>query len=75
VYPNPSGTGQLALRLPAGPAAGTLELLNALGQQVRQQALTGAAEQTLSTRGLAAGVYTLRLLRGAEVLTKKVVLE
>jgi hypothetical protein len=75
VYPNPSNTGQLTLRLSAGHAAGRATLLNALGQQVQTQALTSAAEQTLSTRQLAAGVYTLRVQLGSEVLTRKVVLE
>jgi hypothetical protein len=35
----------------------------------------GTAEQTLSTRGLAAGLYTLRVQIGQDVLTRKVVLE
>jgi hypothetical protein len=74
VYPNPSRTGQLTLRLPAA-TAGSVALLNALGQPVRQQPLSAALEQQISTRGLAAGVYTLRVQAGSEVLTRKVVLE
>ena len=75
VFPNPSNTGQLTLRLtsPAGP--GQAVLLNALGQTVRQQPLNGALEQTFSTRFLAAGLYTLRVTVGGQVLTRKVVLE
>jgi hypothetical protein len=76
VYPNPSNTGQLTLKLsnPAGTSQATL--LNALGQRVRTLSLTaGRIEHTLDTRGLAAGVYTLRVEAGAEVLTRKVVLE
>ncbi|MBF9143217.1 T9SS type A sorting domain-containing protein [Hymenobacter properus] len=75
VYPNPSNTGQLTLRLSGLAHAGQATLLNALGQTVRAQALSTAAEQTLATRGLAAGVYTLRVTSGEQVLTRKVVLE
>jgi hypothetical protein len=75
VYPNPSSTGQLALRLAAGHPAGQATLLNALGQAVLHRALTTAPEQTLSTRGLAAGLYTLRVQLGDQTLTRKVVLE
>jgi hypothetical protein len=76
VYPNPSATGQLTLRLAAGTAGtGTVELLNALGQVVKRQPLAGTAEQQVSTLGLATGLYTLRVQAGAEVLTRKVVLQ
>ena len=76
VYPNPSSTGQLAVRLPGlrGPATATL--LNALGQVVRAQALPGgSAEHTLLTRGLATGLYTLRVQVDGQTFTRKVVLE
>ena len=77
VFPNPSATGQLALRLNgarlAGPGQATL--LNALGQVVFTKALSGTAEQVLSTRGLAAGLYTLRVDVAGQSLTRKVVLE
>jgi hypothetical protein len=75
VYPNPSSTGQLTLKLSGINAAGQATLLNALGQVVRTTALTGTAEQTLPTRGLATGVYTLRVEANGQVLTRKVVLE
>jgi hypothetical protein len=75
VYPNPSNTGQLTLRL-SKLGKGEATLLNALGQSVRTQALSsGTAEQTISTRGLATGVYTLRVQIGDDILTRKVVLE
>jgi hypothetical protein len=75
VYPNPSNTGQLTLRL-SKLGKGEATLLNALGQQVRTQALSSStAEQTISTRGLATGVYTLRVQIGDDVLTRKVILE
>ncbi|GAA4356218.1 hypothetical protein GCM10023185_19800 [Hymenobacter saemangeumensis] len=76
VYPNPSSSGQLTLRLEAAPAAGQALLVNALGQQVRALALPAATlEHTLSTRGLAAGIYTLRVQRGSDLLSRKVVIE
>jgi hypothetical protein len=75
VYPNPSNTGQLTLRLSGLSAAGQATLLNALGQVVATKALSGTAEQTMSTRGLATGLYTLRVMAGGQVLTRKVVLE
>ncbi|MBO2012918.1 T9SS type A sorting domain-containing protein, partial [Hymenobacter negativus] len=75
VYPNPSNTGQLTLKLSGISGASQAALLNALGQVVVTKNLTTAAEQTLSTRNLAAGVYTLRVTAGTQVLTRKVVLE
>ncbi|WP_460502595.1 fibronectin type III domain-containing protein, partial [Hymenobacter agri] len=75
VYPNPSNTGQLTLRLSGQTGNGQATLLNALGQVVATKNLTGTAEQTLSTRGLATGLYTLRVTMGGQVLTRKVVLE
>ncbi|MDB5270815.1 MAG: Muc19 precursor [Hymenobacter sp.] len=75
VYPNPSNTGQLTLSLTGVRGAGTVELLNVLGQAVLRQPLATATEQPLSTRGLAAGLYTLRVQAGGEVLTRKVVLQ
>ncbi len=74
VYPNPSNTGSLTLRLD-NPATGQATLYNALGQAVLTQALTAGAEATLPTRGFAAGLYTLRVQTGGAVLTRKVVLE
>jgi hypothetical protein len=75
VYPNPSATGQLTLRLAPGHAAGQATLLNALGQAVRSAIVGTATEQTLSTRALAPGLYTLRIQLGQQTLTRKVVLQ
>ena len=75
VYPNPSNTGTLTLRLSGLSAAGQATLFNALGQAVATKVLSGTAEQTLSTRGLATGLYTLRVTVAGQVLTRKVVLE
>jgi hypothetical protein len=74
VFPNPSTTGQFTLQVARPLGAGTVELLNALGQVVQRQPLA-AGEQTVRTTGLAAGLYTLRVQAGAEVLTRKVVLQ
>ena len=74
-YPNPSNTGQLTLRLSHLNATGSVELLNALGQVAARQPLARGGETTVSTRGLAAGLYTLRVQAGGEVLTRKVVLQ
>ena len=75
VFPNPSSTGQLTLRLSGLGGAGQATLLNTLGQVVLTKALSGNPEQTLATRGLATGVYTLRVTVAGQVLTRKVVLE
>ena len=75
VYPNPSNTGQLTLRLSGQTGNGQATLLNALGQVVATKNLSGTTEQTLSTRGLATGLYTLRVTVAGQVLTRKVVLE
>ncbi|GAA4037530.1 hypothetical protein GCM10022409_23250 [Hymenobacter glaciei] len=75
VYPNPSSTGQLTLRLSGQNGAGQATLLNALGQVVATKNLNGTTEQTLSTRGMATGLYTLRVTVAGQVLTRKVVLE
>ena len=75
VFPNPSSTGQLTLRLAGLGGPGRATLLNALGQQVRTQPLAATAGQVLPTRGLAPGVYTLRVEVAGQVLTRKVVLE
>jgi hypothetical protein len=75
VYPNPSNTGSLTLKLSTAAATGQASLLNALGQVVRTKALSPAAEQSLDTRGLATGLYTLRVETNGLTLTRKVVLE
>ncbi|MBF9223661.1 CUB domain-containing protein [Hymenobacter ruricola] len=76
VYPNPSHTGQLTLKLGGAHGAGQATLLNALGQAVLTQTLANAgAEHTLLTAKLAPGLYTLRVAADGQVLTRKVVLE
>ncbi|MDB5236644.1 MAG: hypothetical protein JWR44_3637, partial [Hymenobacter sp.] len=76
VFPNPSSTGRLTLRLSGPNGPGQATLLNALGQVVLTKALVaGTVDQTLTTQGLATGVYTLRVAVAGQVLTRKVVLE
>lgn len=75
MYPNPSNTGQLTMRLSGLNGVGQAALLNALGQVVSTKNLSGTTEQTMSTRGLATGLYTLRVTVAGQVLTRKVVLE
>ena len=76
VFPNPSNTGQVTLRLSGSRASSQATLLNALGQVVLTKTLLlGNSDQVLPTRGLATGLYTLRVVVGNEVLTRKVVLE
>ena len=77
VYPNPSNTGQLTLKLTTNSlSTARVTLLNALGQAVRTETLrNGSTELVISTRGLATGLYTVRVVAGAEVFTRQVVLE
>ena len=74
VYPNPSNSGRLHLPLQlSGPGHATL--LNALGQAMLTKDLSGTADQTLITSGLAPGVYTLCVATADRILTGRVVLE
>ncbi|MDB5270814.1 MAG: hypothetical protein JWP58_3854 [Hymenobacter sp.] len=75
VFPNPSASGSITLQLARPLGLGTVELLNALGQVVQRQPLAATPAQALPTTGLAAGLYTLRVQAGGEVLTRKVVLQ
>jgi len=78
LYPNPAH-GTFTLAVPAGPlGAAAATLHNALGQvvQVRQLALPAAGgTTTFDVRGLAAGVYSLMLQAGNDVVVKRVVVE
>ncbi|MFD2719186.1 T9SS type A sorting domain-containing protein [Hymenobacter monticola] len=71
--PNPAHEA-FAVTLPAGRAATSAELLNALGQVVRRPAVAGPSFQVL-TNGLAPGVYSLRLTTSAGTVTKRVVVQ
>jgi hypothetical protein len=74
VFPSPSNTGQLTVRLPQG-GQGQVRLLNALGQVVRQQPLTAQPELTFNTRSLAGGLYTVQVELNGSISAQKVVLE
>jgi len=71
-YPNPAHQQLMVLR-PVGRVA-TAELLNSLGQRVRTLALP-TAETTVDLRGLAAGVYTLRLRIDGQPVARRIVVE
>ncbi|WP_460515570.1 T9SS type A sorting domain-containing protein, partial [Hymenobacter jeollabukensis] len=80
VYPNPVAGGAFTLKLSGAgnAAAAEAELLDAVGQVVRRQTLAlrgGAGEQAISTRGLAAGLYSLRLRVGAELVVRKLAIQ
>ena len=76
-YPNPVRTaGAVRFDLPEA-ADVTVSVYNTLGQRVAvlaqgQPMGAGAHEVAFSTRGLAAGVYVVRLEAGAHVGTQKV---
>ncbi|UOQ72588.1 T9SS type A sorting domain-containing protein [Hymenobacter cellulosilyticus] len=80
VFPNPSNTGAITLRIRGAAQTKTVQatLLNALGQQVLTQSVAvqaGAVEATLTVKGMATGIYTLRVKVGDYTITRKVVLE
>ena len=79
LYPNPARAFTI-VALPGVTGASTVqaELLNALGQVVRRQSAALPASGTvftLPTDGLATGVYTLRLMAGSSIVTKRLTVE
>ncbi|MDO7849531.1 choice-of-anchor D domain-containing protein [Hymenobacter sp. M29] len=80
LFPNPtSGSFRLQLPVLSNKAAVAATLLNSLGQTVLTRSLSAPAGQAIDTafdvRGLAAGVYTLRLNVNGTPLVRKVVIE
>ena len=75
VYPNPAH-GQFTLGVPATlrPAAGSLQLYNALGQLVLEQPLhlSASGEQAVDVARLPTGLYTLRLALSSGPATYKI---
>ncbi|MFD1870814.1 choice-of-anchor J domain-containing protein [Hymenobacter bucti] len=71
LYPNPTREGQATLLVPTGTAAGQVQVLDALGRLVRQQALTTGGATTLKLNGLPAGVYLVRVQAGSEQTTRR----
>jgi arabinan endo-1,5-alpha-L-arabinosidase len=77
VYPSPASSA-VTLELPAGLSrqAVTLTLVDAVGHVVRQQALpAGLATYQLSLTGVAAGVYSLRLVTELGTVVRKLLVE
>jgi hypothetical protein len=79
LYPNPAH-GSFVVVLPGLTGTSTVqaELFNALGQVVRQKQYALSASGTtltVPTTGLAAGMYTLRLVAGTTTITKRVALD
>ncbi len=74
VYPNPTHEGQATLLVPAGTAAGQVQIIDALGRLVRQQPLTAGGNTTLKLAGLPAGVYLVRVQAGQEQATRRLIL-
>lgn len=73
IYPNPA-TGGFYIRQGAGTFE--VELRDALGRPVRSRIVTaGTADTWVPCRGLPTGLYTVRLRKGTEVATLKLVLE
>lgn len=76
VYPTRVPAGQAASYSYTGPAeAGTLEMLNVMGQAVRRVALDGRPAGTVPLADLAAGVYFLRYTGPAGRFTTRCVVE
>ena len=80
LFPNPaSGTFRVQLPVAIGPAKVPATLLTALGQPVLRGVLSAAAGQVaeaeFDVRGLARGIYTLRLEMGGTTVARKVVVE
>ncbi|MBD2721906.1 beta strand repeat-containing protein [Hymenobacter armeniacus] len=80
LFPNPASTSfRLQLPVLSSKAAVSATLVNALGQTVLSKQLSAPAGQGISeefdVRGLAAGVYTLRLSIDGTPVVRKVVVE
>ena len=71
VFPNPTHEGQATLLVPTGTGAGQVQVLDALGRLVRQQALTAGGSTTLKLAGLPAGVYLVRVQTNGEQATRR----
>ena len=80
VYPNPSATGVFNVALGTSLKANAqLIVTDALGRQVKAQALTasavGSQKLSLDLTGNKAGVYTLQIRTEAGIATQKIVIE
>ena len=70
VYPNPT-TGLLRVEVPADFGLRKIQLHNALGQLVRQQAASGTAT-VINLAGLAPGLYLLRVQGASSIVSEAV---
>jgi hypothetical protein len=78
VYPNPTPTGQMTLELTGYRLATQLTVLDALGRVIISELLpanAGTATRTLDLKGVATGVYLLRLRNTDGVETRRLVRE
>jgi hypothetical protein len=76
VYPTRVAAGQSATYLYTGPAqAGTLDILNVLGQVLGSVALDGRASGPVPLAGLAAGIYFVRYTGPAGRFTTRCVID
>jgi hypothetical protein len=64
VFPSPAHA-MCTVRIPAGAAQATVQLLDALGRTVRQVVAAAGQDCPLSLAGLAPGLYTARMQLGA----------
>jgi hypothetical protein len=72
LYPNPT-SGQVRVEVPTSFGGRQLEVLSALGQVVKQQALTGPTS-VLDLHELPAGLYVVRVHGTTSDLTRRVLL-
>jgi hypothetical protein len=71
LYPNPAHD-RFAVKM-AQPGAYTLQVFNAHGQLVMQTAFTNL-QHTVSTQGLAAGLYTVQMQGPKGISTRRLVI-
>jgi hypothetical protein len=76
LFPNPAH-GEVQLSLPTALQSESLnaEVLNALGQKVLLRKLSAGALRTLPLTGLAAGVYTVRMVTSQGTISKRLILQ
>jgi hypothetical protein len=75
LYPNPASRA-FTLDVPAGNLrTATATLSNTLGQVVQTRALSATGTTTFDVSGLAAGLYSLALKSGNDLVVKRVVVE
>ncbi|MBF9219580.1 T9SS type A sorting domain-containing protein [Hymenobacter ruricola] len=73
IFPNPAH-GRATVQLPAVAGTATLTILDALGRAVRTQTATGSQTE-LNLRGLAPGLYAVRVATGGTSATQRLVVE